>query len=280
MIINQLKQKEGFTNSEQAIADFVLKFPNGIIGMTASQLGESSMTSKASVLRLCKKLGLSGYNEFLRLIEFETHEQSRLLALLDDEPINNKTPIKELMDLVPTIYTQAIFSTKLALNPTIVQRVVNRIKMADRIDLYGVGIVESAVDMAVFKFQALGLNAHKQTNINEHAIVVTKENQRIVSILLSFIGKNEMILAAANYLKSNGIFTVGIGSLDNLDLKEICHEYLPITVDSHILTMEALAPYSATTYILDLLYAGLVIADYNQQVAFAKQVIEKDRYQS
>lgn len=278
MIFNQLKQKEGFTHSEQAIADFVLKFPNEIIEMTASQLGEWSLTSKASVLRLCKKLGLSGYNEFLRLIEFETHEQSRLLALLDDEPINNKTPVKELMDLVPTIYTQAISSTKMVLNPTIVQRVVNRIKMADRIDLYGVGIVESAVEMAVFKFQALGLNAHKQTNINEHAIVATKKSQHIVSILLSFTGKNEMILAAANYLKNNGIFTVGIGSLDNLDLKEICHEYLPINVESHILTMEALAPYSAVSYILDLLYAGIVVADYERQVSFAKLVIEKDRY--
>lgn len=277
MILEQLREQKDFTQAETEISRYVLSHLSDISQMTASDLGEASFTSKASVIRLCRKLSVSGYAEFIRTLEIERREQSRILQLLEDEPINGQTKMRELIDLVPSIYDKAISDTKKLLNPTLVQRVVNRIKQADHVDIYGVGIVEASIEASVFKLQSLGLSVSKQTNVNEHAVIANK-SKKVLAILISFTGKNEMILAAANYLKENGVYLVGIGGANHTNLQELSDIFIETYAEGLIPSMEVLAPTVAINYILDLIYSGLVIADYDNQVTYAKEVIAGSRY--
>lgn len=73
-----LERKEGFTNSERQIADYILKNPTKIQNLTATELGSNSYTSKATVLRLCQKLDLSGYSDLRMTLIKEISEKDRL----------------------------------------------------------------------------------------------------------------------------------------------------------------------------------------------------------
>jgi len=73
-----LERKEGFTNSERQIADYILKNPKKIKNLTATELGSNSYTSKATVLRLCQKLDLSGYSDLRMTLIKEISEKDRL----------------------------------------------------------------------------------------------------------------------------------------------------------------------------------------------------------
>lgn len=78
MLLERLESKEGFTNSEQQIADYVLKNPTKIQNLTATELGSNSYTSRATVLRLCQKLDLSGYSDLRMTLIKEISEKDRL----------------------------------------------------------------------------------------------------------------------------------------------------------------------------------------------------------
>ena len=78
MLLERLESKEGFTNSERQIADYVLKNPTKIQNLTVTELGSNSYTSKATVLRLCQKLDLSGYSDLRMTLIKEISEKDRL----------------------------------------------------------------------------------------------------------------------------------------------------------------------------------------------------------
>lgn len=78
MLLERLESKEGFTNSERQIADYILKNPTKIQNLTATELGSNSYTSKATVLWLCQKLDLSGYSDLRMTLIKEISEKDRL----------------------------------------------------------------------------------------------------------------------------------------------------------------------------------------------------------
>lgn len=278
MLLEKLREARDFTDVELKIAQYLLKHLKYDNYLTAKELGKASFTSKASVLRLYKKLGFSTYNNFMQCLVLEKQEQQRLLQRLDSEPVSSETKMKDLMSLIPTIYEKTIINTQSLLNPTLLQRIVNRIRLADGVDIYGTGIVESIIDTSIFKFQSLGIPAFKHTNVNEHAVVALKKQTNRIAIIVSFTGKNELMVNAAQYLRKHENYLIGIGGEDYGDLKHMCNLYIPFSTETLIVSMEVLVPTIALTYILDLIYAGLLVSDYETQVKNAKQVIEYSRY--
>ena len=77
MVLDTLKEQKEFTNSEKMIAQFILQHMNEIGGMTVIQLADQSYTSKASVIRLCKKLGFQKYQDFRQQIVLERQEVNK-----------------------------------------------------------------------------------------------------------------------------------------------------------------------------------------------------------
>ena len=56
MILEKLRERKRFTNSEKLIAEYVLKHPEQLYQLSVEELGKETYTSKATVIRLCKKL--------------------------------------------------------------------------------------------------------------------------------------------------------------------------------------------------------------------------------
>lgn len=63
MILERLKAGEGFTHQEKAVADYILDQIETIQSMSAEELARASYTSKATVVRLCKKVGVARYQD-------------------------------------------------------------------------------------------------------------------------------------------------------------------------------------------------------------------------
>lgn len=53
-----------FTRSERKLADYIFSHTNNTQYLSISSLAENSGISEATITRFCRKLGLSGYNEF------------------------------------------------------------------------------------------------------------------------------------------------------------------------------------------------------------------------
>lgn len=67
---------------EKDVARYILSHMDQIPDMSASQLAKASLTSKATVVRLGQKLGLSGYQEFKLKLVAEINQDRRSASFL------------------------------------------------------------------------------------------------------------------------------------------------------------------------------------------------------
>lgn len=265
MIVEILEEKKNFTNSEVQIADYILKNPFNIINLTAIELGEKTYTSKSSVFRLCKKLGVNSYDEFKLQIELEMNEKSRLNTLLSQEPFNKNSSLKDIINILPSFYDTAISNTKLSFNYDDIKRIVKQLNNADKIDIYCSGITSSCATAAMFKFFSIGKECAVYSAINEHYLMSVKD-KKIISILLSFTGENSGMIHIAKYLKRLGMYTIGIGSNEKVALKNQCNEYIGVYQKNLVMSLEMLTPYISMTYIFDVLFASLLVKDFDHNL--------------
>lgn len=64
-ILEKIQQNfEQFTPGERLVADYVIQYPIDAVRYSAEVLAERSHTSRSNVVRLCQKLGYSGFAEF------------------------------------------------------------------------------------------------------------------------------------------------------------------------------------------------------------------------
>ena len=62
--LKELKQLNKLTNSEIQVVDYLLDYPQEIAKLSSRQLATLTHTSAATVVRVCQKVGMSGYGEF------------------------------------------------------------------------------------------------------------------------------------------------------------------------------------------------------------------------
>src|SRR5690606_6500113 len=67
---------ESLPKSERKIAQFILEHPKEAVLLTAQALGQESNTSGAAVIRLCKSLGFSGFQELKLRVAGDLQEGS------------------------------------------------------------------------------------------------------------------------------------------------------------------------------------------------------------
>lgn len=275
MIIELLKEKKNFTPSEIQISDYILNNMAKVLELTVEELALETYTSKASVIRLCKKLDVKGYRDFLRKIEHDLNEIYRMSYLINKEPIHQKSSLHDIVNIIPSIYETAVSQTKLLLNYNVINRVIHKMKQADLIEIYGIGISETVARAAAFKFNSIGITSIAFDGLNEHYIMSHKSNKNKVAILLTFSGYNPYIIKIAQYLKHCDYYIIGIGGNEHEELESLCSEFIEIYTKEMILTFEMLTSYTATNYILDILFARLLSLDYEKNIEVSMEVLKQ-----
>lgn len=271
MLVDKLKKTDHFTDTEKVIAAYILAHLNEVPDLSADELARQTFTSKSAITRFCHKLKAGSYQDLKKTLDWESHELSRISGRLAEAPISSATTLKEIKDLLPGIYEDAITNTKLEINPNALQRSINRLRSAAKIEIYGTGITMSLAEAAAFKFLSIGYESAAYAGINEHYIINDAGRHTKTAILLSFTGANPLIVRSAQYLRRQGMYTIGIGG-DQEDLKKVCHEYFHLSCKRQILGMEVITSAIAAEYILDIFFAALFVEHYSRNIETSEKV--------
>ena len=273
MVIERLRSKEGLTEGESLVADYVLAHADEAQRLSAADLAERSLASKATVIRLCQKLGMSGYSEFRLELAHEWQEYRRVQALLSEEPFNARSGYADIVETLPTIYEKAIVRTKLSFDEGSMQLAIDHLRAADRIEIYGEGITNTVAQTAAFKFLSVGVEASAYDGINEHHTIFDRGRVVTCAIVLSFTGGNAGMVHAATFLRENGIFVIGVGGTESSLLAGACDVYVPVSSTRLVMTMEAVSSVAGTSYVLDVFFASLMVDRYEENLDAALEVM-------
>lgn len=178
MLLVQLKEMKNFTNHEKDVANYILTHMDEIPDISAGELAKASLTSKATVVRLSQKLGLSGYQELKLKLIAEVNQNERIGQILANEPITPQSSYSDIIHTIPGLYDKAVTNTRLTLNKTDMLRINHFLQEAECIDIYGTGISYTLAQAAAFKFATLGVESSAYESINGHYLAARKHKRR------------------------------------------------------------------------------------------------------
>lgn len=267
MILEDLKAKKDFTETDRSIADYLLEKKADCVGKTTEQIARETYTSKAAIIRFCKKMGFESFRDFMRSFERETKELYRMSVLMDENSIDENSSVSSVLNVIPAIYDTAITSTRMCIDEAVVRRAAKKIVKAPFVEIYGLGVAYNLGNIFAFLLNSIGIRAGAFCGINDHAIESRRDEQDNVDIVLSMSGKNPYIIKTAKAMKDNGYYTFGImGGADN-EIKKYCHDWLRISHGKGDVTLSMTTGVNGATamkYLLDVLFVTTMVMNYEK----------------
>lgn len=127
---------ERITGAQRRVAEAILADPAGAAAQTIAELADSASTSQASVVRLARTLGLAGYPE-LRLALAAEGGRSDVSPPAGD--IAEGDDLASVVLKMAQLDAQAVQDTAALLDIAELEKAIDALERAPRIDVYGVG---------------------------------------------------------------------------------------------------------------------------------------------
>ena len=277
MLLVQLREMKNFTNHERDVAEYILGHMDQIPDISAGEMARASLTSKATVVRLSKKLGLSGYQELKLRLVAEMNQSERISQLISKEPITGNSSYSDIILTLPGLYDKAITNTRLTLDKNTMMRIGRFLQGAECIDIYGTGISYVLAQAAAFKFATLGLECSAYESINGHYLAARK-HKRTVAFLISFTGANRTVERMGEYLMTaTNNHIVGILGPHSQVTGKWCHEVVEIPNRDSVLSLDVITSFMAGNYVFDIFFSMLLAGCQEEHV---KSSLEMQKHES
>jgi len=245
------------TAAEKKMIDCVLEAPDEAIYLSISEMAERSKVSEATIVRLCRKAGLAGYQEFkLRLARDQVIPEENLhQALVGDEDL------KTLAQRISEDNAQAVINTTRMVSLPQLERARDALLAAGRIDLIGVGASGYTAMDALYKFRRIGLNASMAGDNHMQMMSASMLKPGDVAMGFSFTGSTRDTVHVMGEAKQAGATTICITNHKKSPITQVSDIVLLTAVSETPLRSGALTSKIAQLHVLDLLYTAMAMQD-------------------
>lgn len=251
--------------SEKKIAQYIIQQPQEAIVLTTSELAKKSDTSSAAVIRLCKSLGFSGFQELKLRVAGDIQQQS-VVDYRDIEPNEN---CQAIIDKVTTNTIRTLKETKDILNIQDIERAAIALTKAESIVFVGNGASYIAASDAEQKFLRINKNVNSYSDVHMGATAIANKGPNDVVVGISFSGETYEVSKLLQLAKQNDVTTISItryGPSPVANNADICL-YTSATREA---TFRSAATSSriAQLHIIDILFMSVASMQYERVIKY------------
>ncbi len=270
LIMKMKALRSSLSKSVARVIDYIIEHPEEVVYLSVSGLAENSGVSVATVIRACRDIGMSGYQD-LKV----TLAQDIVTPLQSiHEEISAEDSATAIMDKVFQSSIHTLRFTYDTLKVETVEQAADIINSSSRVNIYGLGNSHSvAIDMQ-HKLMRLGISAVAYTDSHMQIIASTflKETDSVLAI--SHSGSSKDIVDAAELAKKNGAKIISLTNIGRSPLGDISTVQLTTASKESHYRIVALASRVAQMTIIDTLYTMIAIKR-GQQAVDSFRSIEK-----
>jgi len=263
------------TKAEKKVADYVLENTESIIYLSITELAEKCDTGETTIVRFCRRIGLSGFQEFKLNLAKEIAEPETSIH----ENISFNDPLEVLVQKITTENTLAISNTVKLLSMSELEKAVDAIINARKIQFYGVGASGYTALDAKYKFMRLGLNVDANLDAHIQAISAVSLTDKDVAVGISFSGSTKDTVETCRLAKEAGAKVIAITNYARSPITSVADIVLLTSAKETPLRSGALTSKIAQLHILDILYTAVAVKLKDKAVKelnkTAKAVLEK-----
>lgn len=257
--------------SERKIAEYILEDPHTAVTCTASDLAERSLTSGAAVIRLCKSLGLKGFQELkLKIVgDLQTKE------VVGYRDINPQESHGSVLQKMTANSIQTLRETAEILNIAELEKAVERLIDARTIHFFGVGASGIIAQDAQQKFLRINKQATAFTDIHMVAMLVANVQKDDVVVGISFSGETEEVARILELANQKGATTISLTRYGITPVTEQAQIKLHTSASKEAsFRSGATSSRLAQLHVIDILFMCVATQQYDETVQFLDQTRE------
>jgi DNA-binding MurR/RpiR family transcriptional regulator len=258
-----------FSPAEQRVAAYFLDHRTQLMGTPIDEVAKACHTSKTTVVRLCKLNGYKGFKEFCMAL-------SANLAVKRENPltytdVQTGSDLAHIMEDTTRRNIGGLQSTMQVLSYTELDKAVQAIHNAKRVDFYGMGISALIALDAQHKF--LRINKVSFTSQDPHVQVVSAASLKEgdVAVFFSYSGETSDTLDTLRVARQGGATVISVTKYAPNPLSERCDIHLNVASSEVAVRTGATSSRIAMLHIVDLLFSAVIAKEYDQ----AKTVLDR-----
>jgi DNA-binding MurR/RpiR family transcriptional regulator len=255
--------------SMRQVAEQVLADTGATASLTVTELAIASGVSEATVIRFCKAIGFAGYPQ-LRLALAAESGRAQGADRGDRDLESDIGPGDDLAKVVEKIAfadARAVEETGAQLDIVMLERVVEALVRAQRVDLYGVGASAFVALDFQHKLHRVGRVAFAWSDTHVALTSAALLRPGDVAIGISHTGTTTDTIDALTEARSHGATTVALTNFPRSPIAQAAEHVLTTAARETTFRSGATASRLAQLTVVDCLFVGLAQRTYGQTLA-------------
>jgi DNA-binding MurR/RpiR family transcriptional regulator len=249
--------------SERKLAAYILKNPREVINSTVQEISTSAETSGAAVIRLCKSLGLNGFQDLKIRIAGDLNKPAEQ-GYRDIEPSES---LYSIVEKTTSNSIQAIRDTADIVNHSEIKRAIELIIKAGSVHFLGIGASHIVATDAQQKLLRINKYATAFTDMHLAATMIANASHDDVIFAISFSGETKEIINILKLAKEKGVHTIGLTSFGQNSVSSLCDISLYTSYSNEApFRSAATSSRLAQLYMIDILFLGMAAEQYEETV--------------
>lgn len=281
MLIDELlKDQKDFSDSEKAIANYLIQAKESIKKESTRQIAAKAYVAPSSIVRFCQKLGFEGLGDFKEKYLEELKYTSHYFTEVDpNHPFERQDRNLEVAGKLATLYTETIQDTLSLLNEDVLSRVT---ELLNKETIYIVTLSAQIGIARAFKEKMMKIGRRVIILYEAHETLYEMEHcdiEHSAVLILSYTGESSRCISCASIVLEKGVSCAAITSygINRLSSMVPC----TIHVSSREKLVSNLGNFSfalSVLYVLDVIYSNIFKLDYeaNREKKVAASIRERE----
>ncbi|TKH04644.1 MurR/RpiR family transcriptional regulator [Peribacillus simplex] len=251
--------------SEQKLAEYILKNPHEVVNSTVQELSTSAQTSGAAVIRLCKSLGIKGFQDLKMRIAgdlMKTVEQ----GYRDIEPSES---LYRIVEKTTSNSIQTIRDTSEIIDHDNLKHAITLMLNAKTVHFCGVGASNIVAADAQQKLLRINKGATAFTDMHLVATLIANADENDIVFAISFSGETPEVVNILKLAKERGVKTIGLTHYGQTTVSSLCDATLYTSFSNEApFRSAATSSRLAQLYMIDILFLGMASEQYEETVQY------------
>lgn len=250
-----------FTQVEKVIADYFLT--ENIQDFSSKSVAKKLYVSEASLSRFAKKMGFSGYREFVFSFNSNLKENKRL---------------DQLTEFAIYKYQEVLERTYKIVDNSQMIRITNMLNSSKRVFVYGIGSSALAASEFCLRFIRLGLDVEALNSSDKIRLNTTRISSDSLVIGISVSGRNKEVLEGLRLAHEKGATTILLTSNLVEGNDKITNEIVLLAHLKNITVSHIISPQIPVLIMIDVIYTHYLNHNQSDKLESLKQILNHIEY--
>ncbi|OCG10495.1 MurR/RpiR family transcriptional regulator [Gilliamella apicola] len=268
--------KNDLSIKELEVAQYIMTHTQTVKNMSIQTLAKLNYVSTSTILRLCNKLGYSGFSDF-KVDLISSSPQKFSIDILQDD-INLNDTLEDVNRKVQAMEKSSIDDTHSIVNLNALNNAIDLIIASNKIVIFGVGssgLVGKELEYQLIKIKK-DVNCHFDAHISRSIVSTLGKNDLI--IIISHSGETPECVELLKLAESLKVPSIAITKMGQSQISLLANIVLHTTSMEHASRLIPIRSKISQISVMNMLLTNLFIRKYDKHLLEQTQNREKRKY--